>query len=123
MPIEISRQDVAVDKVRDMAHEKKLAGCRLIQICGLKIDGALELLYSFDNKGALEMVYVKVGDDKTEVESISDLFAFAFLYENEVKELFGINMVNIPLDFGGNLYQTKQKRVFNPVDGGEQVGQ
>lgn len=125
MPIEITRTDVEVSGIRDAAHAKKLAGCRLSHIMCQKRDDALELIYAFDNKLVLENIHVKFTIDQ-EIESISDMFSYAFLYENEIKELFGAKMVNISLDFGGNLYQTSKKNAFNSSDaqsdGGGQSG-
>lgn len=122
MPIDITRTDVTVAGLRDAVNAKKLGGRRLVQICCTKGDG-FELIYSFDNntdkQHGLENLHLHLDNDGIEVESVSDLFGFAFLYENEIKELFGIKIVNITLDFGGNLYQTKHKRVFNPESQGE----
>lgn len=91
----------------------KLAGQRLIHIMCKMTDGRFELIYSYDRNGATDNLHVFVNEGE-EVESVSDQYAFAFLYENEIKELFGVNVVNISLDFGGNLYQTSVKRAFNP---------
>lgn len=123
MPINISKIDVPVVGLRDAVNAKKLSGRRMVQLLCQKRGDGFELIYSFDNNEdkdhKLENIHVFLENDSIEVESVSDLFAFAFLYENEVKELFGIKIVNITLDFGGNLYQTKQKRVFNPESQGE----
>jgi ech hydrogenase subunit D len=46
--------------------------------------------------------------------SISNIFFPAFLYENEMKDLFGVKINNIVLDFNGNLYKVAQKTPMNP---------
>lgn len=115
MPIKITRSDAEVDKIRDVCNEKKAAGCRLAHIM-CQMNNGFELIYCFDNQGATENVYVHPAADQ-EVESVSDIYAFSFLYENEIKELFGVKYVNMSLDFGGNLYQTSVKRAFNPENG------
>jgi len=48
-----------------------------------------------------------------EVPSVSEFFGAAFLYENEMRELFGINVTGIGLDLGGQLYKTSVKIPFS----------
>jgi hypothetical protein len=47
------------------------------------------------------------------VPSISEFFGAAFLYENEIRELFGINVTGINVDLRGQLYQTATKVPFS----------
>lgn len=64
-------------------------------------DNNLDVIYHFDKD--LEMrhyrIKVKRGD---EVPSISKIFFSALLVENEMKELFGLNVTNILVDYGGH---------------------
>jgi len=48
-----------------------------------------------------------------EVPSVSEFFGAAFLYENEMRELFGINVTGIGLDLQGQLYKTSAKIPFS----------
>jgi len=48
-----------------------------------------------------------------EVPSVSEFFGAAFLYENEMRELFGINVTGIGLDLQGQLYKTSTKIPFS----------
>jgi ech hydrogenase subunit D len=48
-----------------------------------------------------------------EVPSVSEFFGAAFLYENEMRELFGINVTGIGLDLQGRLYKTSAKIPFS----------
>ena len=48
-----------------------------------------------------------------EVPSVSDFFGAAFLYENEMRELFGLNVTGIGLDLQGQLYKTSVKIPFS----------
>jgi Ni,Fe-hydrogenase III component G len=43
-----------------------------------------------------------------EVPSISRVFFSALLIENEMKELFGLNVTDIVIDFGGHLLLTPE---------------
>jgi ech hydrogenase subunit D len=47
------------------------------------------------------------------VPSISEFFGAAFLYENEIRELFGIDVTGLGLDLGGQLYKTATKVPFS----------
>ena len=92
-----------LNKTRDM----KNAGYRLVQICALK---DLSLLYSFEKDDKL--MVLRFSADCESVESISGVYSYAFMYENEIKDLFGINIVNINLDFNGHFYETAIKMPF-----------
>jgi len=107
--IEIEKIDL-LNKALDM----KNAGYRLAQACAVKKDGVY-LLYSFVKGDDLTTLRFKTEEGDL-VESVSWLYSYAFIYENEIKELFGVNIVNMNLDFNGNFYETKIKRAFNPVD-------
>jgi ech hydrogenase subunit D len=65
-------------------------------------DGRLDVLYHFDKD--LELKNYRITVDKgEEVPSISKIFFCALLVENEMKELFGLNVTNIAIDYGGHM--------------------
>lgn len=76
-------------------------------------DGAVELTWSFEKSGQLEHLreQVKPGE---EVPSVSAIYPFSYLYENEVRELFGVKVTGLSVDFKGQLYQTSTKVPFSP---------
>jgi ech hydrogenase subunit D len=49
------------------------------------------------------------------VPSISSIYGCAYLYENEMHDLFGIKVEGMALDFHGTLYKTKVKFAFGQV--------
>jgi ech hydrogenase subunit D len=77
---------------------------RLVQICCTSNNGQ-ELTYSFEADGKLEHLRLSI-DAGEQVPSITSLFSPAFTYENEMRELFGVNIVGIEPDFKGNFYKT-----------------
>ena len=90
-------------------HEERY---RLIQICATTVKEGYEILYTF-GKGYDE-VQVKIHTDPGEhVQSISRIFPPAWLYENEIHGLHGIEIDGITLDFRGGLYRTKVKSPFS----------
>ena len=48
-----------------------------------------------------------------EIPSISAVYPNAFLYENEIHDLFGVIIRNINIDYGGTLYRTAIKTPFS----------
>jgi ech hydrogenase subunit D len=76
-------------------------------------DGAFDITWSFARGKAFEHLreHVLPGDD---VPSISDYYPASFLYENELRELFGIAVSGIAVDLGGQLYRTAERVPFAP---------
>jgi ech hydrogenase subunit D len=75
---------------------------------------SFEVIWVFekDSDATLETIreIVTAGDV---VPSISAFFGAAFLYENEMRELFGINVEGINVDLQGQLFKTNTKVPFS----------
>jgi ech hydrogenase subunit D len=65
-------------------------------------DGSSDIIYHFDKDLQLKNYRVKVVKD-AEIPSISKIYFCALLVENEIKELFGMNITNIAIDYGGHM--------------------
>ncbi|OGI03855.1 MAG: NADH dehydrogenase [Candidatus Margulisbacteria bacterium GWF2_38_17] len=104
--IEIETIDLLA-KVTEMANN----GYRLVQVGCTKLDD-LEINYSFDKDYQFVNYRITIKDD-TEVPSISGIYWGAFVYENEIHDLFGVNVSNININFNGNFYKTAIKTPFN----------
>jgi len=87
-------------------------GYRLVQISCNTLPSAYELNYSFDKDYRFKNLRVTVAPDE-EVPSISVIYPNAFLYENEIHDLFGVPIKNIVIDYGGSLYRTAIKTPFS----------
>ena len=48
----------------------------------------------------------------TEIMSISNIFEPAFLYENEIVDLFGVKINLISIDYQGQLYRIEKQTPF-----------
>ena len=74
--------------------------------------GRFEIAWAFARDGQFETIREEIvaGDA---VPSISEYFGAAFLYENEIRELFGINITGMALDLKGQLYKTATKIPFS----------
>lgn len=87
-------------------------GYRLIQIGCSTLQSGYELNYSFDKDNQFKNLRVTVAPGE-EVPSISVIYPNAFLYENEIHDLFGVVMKNITIDYRGTLYRTAIKTPFS----------
>ncbi|HPS59142.1 MAG TPA: NADH-quinone oxidoreductase subunit C [Spirochaetota bacterium] len=86
-------------------------GYRLVQIgCTMKGD-RYELNYSFDKDYGFVNLRFDIAQDY-EVASISPIYFCAFLYENEIHELFGVMIKNIVVDYKGSFYRVKGTAPF-----------
>jgi ech hydrogenase subunit D len=106
------------------AAELMASGYRLVQIgCTTLADG-YEINYSFDRDYRFKNLRVPVKKGE-EVQSISCIYWNAFLYENEIHDLFGIPITNMVIDYRGTLYRTRIPFPFGlpekPVGGEEKI--
>ena len=98
-----------ISKVSDLKAE----GYRLVQICGVVLDDeTYEILYSFDKDHLLKTLRLDIKIDVDEVESITGIYWPAFIYENEMHDLFGVQIKMINIDFEGKLYRTAIETPF-----------
>ena len=96
-----------IPEVLQIRHD----GYRLIQICATRIDQGVELLYSFGKEYEVYCLRICL-EEGEEIMSISNIYSPAFLYENEIHDLFGVPVKLITVDYQGNLYRTEKKTPF-----------
>lgn len=110
-------QPVTANELLQEVSKLKNDDYRLVAItCSIKED--IEISYSFDKE--YELINLRINaDSNTEIPSISEYFAYSFLYENEIKELFGARITNISLDFNDSLYKIPVKTPFAKKEGNE----
>lgn len=80
-------------------------GYRLVQIGCTTLAGSYEVNYSFDKDYRFKNFRIVVTTGE-EVPSITAVYSNAFLYENEIHDLFGVPIKNINIDYHGTLYRT-----------------
>ncbi len=110
---------VALGDLVGEAGKLREQGYRLVQIGCTKVADQFEINYSFDKDYTFKnlRLVVPVG---TEVPSISGVYFGAFVYENEIHDLFGVKVTGINVDYGGNLYKTTIKYPFSVTQGKEE---
>ena len=99
--------DISPNELLERVSDMKELGLRLIVITCTKKD-KLYITYSFDCKYNMENLRLCIDFD-TKIESISRIYEYAYLYENEIKDLFDVKIKNLSIDFKGNLYKVKKE--------------
>ena len=87
-------------------------GYRLVQICATRLEEEIELDYSFDLDRRFVNFRFFVPKNGARIPSISGVYWCAFTYENEISDLFGIQVDGNALDFRGTFYTTTVKHPF-----------
>jgi ech hydrogenase subunit D len=95
----------------DAAHNVKAEGYRLVQISATNAGEAYEVNYSFA-KGYELVNYRLLIQPGESVPSISPLFFPAFLYENEMHDLFGIVVENMTVNYKGMFYKLAKRTPY-----------
>lgn len=104
--------EVTVENLVSEVSKMYDEGYRLIQIgCG-KYDDIFEINYSFDKDYKFMNLRLKITEGVV-VPSITGVYLCAFIYENEIHDLFGVSIKDIAIDFKGNLIRTSIKSPFN----------
>jgi ech hydrogenase subunit D len=98
-------------EVLGLVFELHRGNYRLVQISCTKIQNGYEIIYSFDKNYNMLNLKVTIAEID-EILSITSVYPYAFLYENEMKDLFGVHIDNINVDFEGNLYKLPVKTPF-----------
>lgn len=94
-----------LESVRDM----KADAYRLVQMHGRRNEteagDGFELTYSFDKNLDLRHIRLEIAPGVSP-DSITGIYSYAFLYENEIHDLFGVQFVGMTPDYQGTFYRT-----------------
>ncbi len=103
--------EIMLSDLLNYIQDKKEEGYRLVQICCTKIEEGFELNYSLSKEYDFLNYRIKINESDI-VSSISFIFKYSFLYENEIKDLFGIKIKHISVDYSGSFYKLAVKAPF-----------
>jgi len=112
----VEEQEIIAIKTSDLLEkvsEVEAGGYRLVQISCTRTD-KLTVDYTFDDTKYKFLNYrLELPLKNAELPSISGIYFAAFIYENELHDLFGIKIEGIAIDFGGKFYRIDVKQPFN----------
>lgn len=98
--------ELPVDRILGKTQHMRYDNYRFVTAtCVDNGDDSFDVIYHFDRDLELMNFRIKVAKDQ-EVPSISKIYFCAGLVENEMKELFGLKVTNIVIDYGGHLLLT-----------------
>lgn len=98
-----------IEAIHDEALARKAGGWRYVQTLAVNTEAGIDLVYSYMKDGLLENLVAKALPAGSTVPSVTDQFLAAFVFENEIHDLFGITFEGLAIDFGGNFYRVAQK--------------
>jgi ech hydrogenase subunit D len=102
---------VTKDELYSIMQKKYEEGYRLSQICSVAFEGYNEVIYSVNKGYEMENYKIDLPVDE-EIKSFSDIFPAAVLYENEIKELWGVNVVGMAIDYQNRFYRIEADTPF-----------
>jgi len=98
--MEIKKENL-VEEVQKLKDE----GYRIVTASCVDMDTEFMIYYHFDKQN--NMKHLKIFSNKDEeVPSISGVYLAGALVENEIKDLFGLKVKDLAIDYGGNFLIT-----------------
>lgn len=96
------------NSIPEKAAQLKSEGYRVVQICGIPAEGRNDLVYSFDKNMELLNLKVSVPFGQS-IGSITPTYWAAFVYENEIHDLFGVEFTDSRLDYKGSFFRVSKE--------------
>jgi len=110
--------NIALNDLLPQVHHLAQEKYRLVQISCTEQQDNFCLDYTFDKAYKFYDLRVLLPIKEAALPSISGEFFAAFLYENEIHDLFGIKFSGLALDYGGKFYRIEKPAPFrtNPEE-------
>jgi len=108
------------DLLGRVAQYKK-DGYRMVQILCTRVPEGYELTYSFDKDCVLENLRLIVPEEGS-VMSVTSQYWYAFVWENEIHDLFGLNVEFIApeVDYGGKFFHLAKPMPWHELTNAKQ---
>lgn len=91
--------------IEKIAADMKAEGRRLVVITCTAAAEEYDITYSFDKDNDL-LHYRMTVPEGTVIPSIGASYGGAFVYENEIHDLYGFSFTGMTIDFGGTFIRT-----------------
>jgi len=102
---------IPATEIISTADEMMGEGHRLAAITAAAVEGQYEVTYSFGQDGNMRHYRVTISPEDV-LPSISGIYPGAFVYENEMHDLFGIEVHGLRLDYEGTFIRTSVRYPF-----------
>lgn len=100
--IEMKKVSEIVSAVETMKND----GYRLVVMTCTPAAEGYDITYSFD-KGMRDFRHLRINEaEEAEIPSITSVYPGAFVYENEIHDLYGFRFKGLSLDFKGTFIRT-----------------
>jgi ech hydrogenase subunit D len=106
-------EEITVESLLPKAQEMKSNGFRMAQIGATTTPEGLEIVYTFTRGVHMQNLRLRLPLAGAKMPSISAIYWCAFIYENEIHDLFNVQVTDMAIDFKGNFYNTAVKYAFN----------
>ena len=114
---------IGLEELLARVEQQKAAGDRLVAISCAVVEGENEITYSFEDRDhGFTNLRITVPPGAT-IPSVTPSYWGAFVYENEIHDLYGLTVTGMNVDFGGHFSATKVPYPFaapKPAPGGEE---
>ncbi len=98
-------EEVTVERLVDRVEQLRQEPMRFITTTCLDKGDHFDIYYHFDKELELKNLLLKLPKDGS-LPSISGVYYCAFLPENEMRDLFGVQVKGLNIDYGGKLLIT-----------------
>ena len=99
-------EEIGIQELISKTNDAYNEGYRFVTAtCANKTEEEFEITYTFDKDYEIKNLRITATKEE-EIPSISNVYFCAFLVENEMNELFGLNVTNIAINYDGHLLLT-----------------
>jgi len=110
-------EPAAASDLLAIAQDIKAAGYRLAQACATVAGDEIEVLYTFVKENIMKNYKFNIAAKAPELQSVTAIYPYAFIYENELHDLFGIVFKNLSMDYHGKFIVLPEEAPWNPALG------
>ncbi len=115
MAIPATYTEVSIEGLSALAERMQNEGARFVQVLAVNTEAGIDVQYTFMLNGCLNNFTIKGVRKEMPIPSITNRFIAAFVFENEIHDLFGLDIRNIAIDFKGHFYATAVKEPMTVI--------
>ncbi len=115
MAIPATYTEVSIEGLPALAERMQNEGARFVQVLAVNTEAGIDVQYTFMLNGCLNNFTIKGVRKEMPIPSITNRFIAAFVFENEIHDLFGLDIRNIAIDFKGHFYATAVKEPMTVI--------